>query len=176
MGFTDRRTPAWRQYMYFTCISAVQQHKAVCGYVLTTIKLQLMGRRFNHDDPAMIHFKKTTRLFSRACSVVEGTELDLFPWLRFFPSQPFRLLREARDMLDTFVDNELERVKVWCTCRWRLKLNDLASVLISEHSRYGRQSLTVNYFSLIQSGIEPKPYELKPYALSSRLAKPIYTY
>ena len=60
----------------------------------------------------MAEYKLTTRLFSESCSIVNGMELDLFPWLRFLPNQNFKKLTHARDLLDRWIDRELENTKV----------------------------------------------------------------
>jgi hypothetical protein len=60
----------------------------------------------------MYEYKRATRLFSEACSPVNGVEVDLFPWLRFLPHKPLRKLTEARALLDHIVNGELARVKV----------------------------------------------------------------
>ena len=56
----------------------------------------------------MQRYKLTTRLFSEACSALEGVELDLFPWLRFFPNKTFKKLTKAQEMLDQLIDQEME--------------------------------------------------------------------
>ena len=39
-------------------------------------------------------------------------ELDLLPWLRFLPNENFKKLRHARDLLDNWIDRELQEAKV----------------------------------------------------------------
>ena len=60
----------------------------------------------------MSEYKLTTRLFSESCSIVNGIELDLFPWLRFLPNENFRKLTHARDLLDKWIDAEYRTAKV----------------------------------------------------------------
>ena len=67
----------------------------------------------------MAEYKLTTRLFSESCSIVNGMELDLFPWLRFLPNQNFKKLTHARDLLDRWIDRELENAKVGKKRYWR---------------------------------------------------------
>ena len=70
-----------------------------------------MGKRYDHDSAEMRSYRHTTRLFSEACSPVSGMELDLFPWLRFAPNESFRKLKEARMLLDAWMDKELQQVE-----------------------------------------------------------------
>jgi len=51
-------------------------------------------------------------MFSEACSPVDGAELDAFPWLRHLPHNPLKKMKDARDLLDGFIDAELAKVKV----------------------------------------------------------------
>ena len=74
-----------------------------------------MGKRYDYDSVEMRSYQHTTRLFSEACSPVNGRELDLFPWLRWLPNENFRKLKESRAMLDAWVDQELQRVEVSAT-------------------------------------------------------------
>ena len=67
----------------------------------------------------MAEYKLTTRLFSESCSIVNGMELDLFPWLRFLPNQNFKKLTHARDLLDRWIDRELENAKVGKKHHWK---------------------------------------------------------
>ena len=60
----------------------------------------------------MAQYKLTTRLFSESCSPTRGMELDMFPWLRFFPNSNFRKLTHARAMLDKLIDEELKAARV----------------------------------------------------------------
>ena len=71
-----------------------------------------MGRRYDHQDPQMALYKETTRIFSEVCSTVNGAEIDLCPWLRFFPNKNFEKLTLARNMLDNLVDVELKAARV----------------------------------------------------------------
>ena len=74
--------------------------------------MQVYGRRYNCHDEEMAAYRSATRMFSEACSPVDGAELDAFPWLRHFPHNPLRKMRTARDFLDSFIDKELAKVKV----------------------------------------------------------------
>jgi len=60
----------------------------------------------------MFAYRRATRLFSEACSPVDGAELDAFPWLRHLPHNPLGKMTIARETLDSFIDEELAKVKV----------------------------------------------------------------
>jgi len=60
----------------------------------------------------MVAYRRATRMFSEACSPVDGAELDAFPWLRYLPHNPLKKMKDARDLLDGFIDAELAKVKV----------------------------------------------------------------
>ena len=79
--------------------------------------LQVIGKRYDHDDARMLQYKMTTRLFSETCSPTRGMELDLFPWLRFFNNGNFHKLTHARSMLDKLINEELKDAKVKCLTR-----------------------------------------------------------
>ena len=74
--------------------------------------VQVYGRRYNSDDAVMVAYRRATRLFSEACSPVDGAEIDAFPWLRHLPHNPLGKMTTARETLDSFIDNELDKVKV----------------------------------------------------------------
>jgi len=38
--------------------------------------------------------------------------LDAFPWLRHLPHKPLEKMKVARETLDSFVNDELDKVKV----------------------------------------------------------------
>jgi len=79
--------------------------------VLNGVSSAIIGCRYHHEDPQMEQYKLTTRLFSESCGVAQGLELDVCPWLRFFPNEAFRKLTESRDMLDKLVDQEIANHK-----------------------------------------------------------------
>jgi len=79
------------------------------------VYVQVYGRRYNCDDAEMVTYRRCTRLFSEACSPVDGAELDAFPWLRHLPHNPLGKMKAARDLLDSFIHEELAKVKVFAS-------------------------------------------------------------
>lgn len=79
--------------------------------VVNCLSAPILGKRFPRGDPQLYAYKRITRLFSEACSPIDGAELDIFPWLRFFGNNSFRKLVEARDSLDQWIDTEMIKAK-----------------------------------------------------------------
>ena len=116
--------------------------------------LQILGKKLPLDHPQLQAYKHITRLFSEACSPIDGLELDLFPWLRFLGNKNFQKLKAARDALDTWVDAEMKEAMVMSCSAFKLiskKINPCVSS--DEQSMAIQLSLFIIFLWLFYLGI-----------------------
>jgi len=81
--------------------SPFDPHQCVYNAIMNTMCLFLTGTKFRAGSKELEDFKRLERLITTSMTVGgEGTELDVFPWLRFFPNKTFAKLREAKRLRD----------------------------------------------------------------------------
>jgi len=88
----DPRTSVYHAIMNMTC-------------------MMLIGDRFQREDDELTMYKRLERLVTTSMSIGgRGSELDLFPWLRYFGNATYRKLVEAKQLRDVLYDRIRERI------------------------------------------------------------------
>lgn len=84
---------------------AVDPRETVYDAVMGVNCLFLAGDKFPSDSDEMRMFRRLERHVTESMNVGgSGSELDFFPWLRFFGNATYRRLREAKRIRDVLYD------------------------------------------------------------------------
>ena len=79
--------------------------EALFNGIVNTNCLLLIGEKLNKDDEKIAMMKKLISLVTRAmCMGGRGSELDQFPWLRFFGNSTYKELILAKKLRDEIYD------------------------------------------------------------------------